>query len=114
MPRGREILKGAWETGDAEAMAAAMRFFREAHQDDLLQHAPVPRTEQEEYRSWSRRFATWLYGTEHIPVRYSVDYDGIDIRKLSPGTRGIVLLRCTSRWTMPTSGRLSSISRRRT
>ena len=34
----------------------------------------------------------WLYSTDHIAIRYSVDYDGVDIRKLSPGTRGIVLL----------------------
>jgi energy-coupling factor transporter ATP-binding protein EcfA2 len=40
----------------------------------------------------TRRFAKWLYGTEHIKIQYSVDYDGVDIRKLSPGTRGIVLL----------------------
>lgn len=25
-------------------------------------------------------------------MRYGIDYDGVDIRKLSPGTRGIVLL----------------------
>ncbi len=36
--------------------------------------------------------ARWLYSTGHIAVHYSVDYDGLDIRKLSPGTRGIVLL----------------------
>jgi energy-coupling factor transporter ATP-binding protein EcfA2 len=37
-------------------------------------------------------FAHWLFGTDHISVRYDITYDGIDIRKLSPGTRGIVLL----------------------
>jgi hypothetical protein len=36
--------------------------------------------------------AKWLYSTEHIAIHYSIDYDGVDIRKLSPGTRGIVLL----------------------
>ena len=30
--------------------------------------------------------------TKHVRIRYSIDYDGTDIRKLSPGTRGIVLL----------------------
>ena len=34
---------------------------------------------------WSKQFAKWLYGTEHIAIQYSIDYDGIDIRKLSPG-----------------------------
>jgi energy-coupling factor transporter ATP-binding protein EcfA2 len=33
-----------------------------------------------------------VFGTDHIEIRYSIDYEGTDIRKLSPGTRGIVLL----------------------
>lgn len=41
---------------------------------------------------WSKRFAQWLFSTDHISIRYGIDYDGVDIRKLSPGTRGIVLL----------------------
>ena len=28
----------------------------------------------------------------HPNFKYSIDYEGVDIRKLSPGTRGIVLL----------------------
>jgi len=52
----------------------------------------VSKTDQAEYRAWLKRFAQWLYSTDHISIRYSVDYDGVDIRKLSPGTRGIVLL----------------------
>ena len=51
----------------------------------------MPNTDPE-YRTWTKRFAKWLYSTEHIHVRYRIDYDGVDIRKLSPGTRGIVLL----------------------
>jgi putative AbiEii toxin of type IV toxin-antitoxin system/AAA domain-containing protein len=86
------ILKRAWESGDAEAVANAMTEFRREHQDALLEHAQVPRSDQSEYRAWSKRFAQWLYSAEHITIRYSVDYDGVDIRKLSPGTRGIVLL----------------------
>lgn len=87
-----KMLKAAWESGCEQDVAAAMKRFRDEHQADLLTHAPVPRTEQAEYRVWSRKLAQWLYGTDHITVRYSVDYDGTDIRKLSPGTRGIVLL----------------------
>ncbi|PFH10934.1 putative AbiEii toxin of type IV toxin-antitoxin system [Collimonas sp. PA-H2] len=88
----KKSLKTPWETGDAKAVAEAMNAFRVEHQDALLQHSPIPRSEQTEYRSWSKRFAQWLYSTDHISVRYSVNYDAIDIRKLSPGTRGIVLL----------------------
>ncbi|WP_457326518.1 AAA family ATPase, partial [Roseateles sp. P5_E11] len=41
---------------------------------------------------WLKRFAHWLFSTDHIQVRYEILYDGVDIRRLSPGTRGIVLL----------------------
>jgi ABC-type multidrug transport system ATPase subunit len=36
--------------------------------------------------------ATWLYDISHIKVRYTIAYDGIPVERLSPGTRGIVLL----------------------
>ncbi|MFX8817267.1 hypothetical protein ABTM85_20830, partial [Acinetobacter baumannii] len=36
--------------------------------------------------------AAWLNSTDHISVRYGIQYDGVDIEQLSPGTRGIVLL----------------------
>jgi hypothetical protein len=87
-----ESLRTVWETGDPKAVADTMAAFRSEHQDALLEHSPVPKSQQTDYREWSKRFAKWLYGTEHIRIQYSIDYDGIDIRKLSPGTRGIVLL----------------------
>jgi energy-coupling factor transporter ATP-binding protein EcfA2 len=85
-------LKEAWEKGTAETVAHAMAAFREQNQSELLDLANVPRAEQADYRSWLMRFAKWLFGTAHIEIRYSIDYEGVDIRKLSPGTRGIVLL----------------------
>lgn len=45
-----------------------------------------------EYRAWLKQFAHWLYSTDHIMIRYEIEYDRLDIRKLSPRTRGIVLL----------------------
>jgi hypothetical protein len=84
-------LKSAWETGDATAVSAAMTQFRSENQEALLERSIVAKDDPE-YRTWSKRFAKWLYGTDHISVHYSIDYDGVDIRKLSPGTRGIVLL----------------------
>jgi hypothetical protein len=85
-------LKPIWESGSADDVAAQMKLFREQYQRDLLQHAPVQRTDAAHFRAWLKRFARWLYATDHVSVNYSVEYDGIDIRKLSPGTRGIVLL----------------------
>lgn len=86
------LLKPAWESGDPTTVAEAMAGFRQAHQAELLDLSEVPRSQQADYRSWLRRFAKWLYGTGHIQISYSIDYEAVDIRKLSPGTRGIVLL----------------------
>jgi energy-coupling factor transporter ATP-binding protein EcfA2 len=85
-------LKDAWETGNADIAAAAMTAFRAAQWDALLSHAPWTDPAGGEYRQWMQRLAAWLTGTGHIAVRYNVEYDGVDIRHLSPGTRGIVLL----------------------
>jgi hypothetical protein len=52
---------------------------------DLLDLSEVPRSQQADYRSWLRRFAKWLYGISHIEISYSIDYEAVDIRKLSPG-----------------------------
>lgn len=81
-----------WETGGSADVVAAMAEFRRLYQKDLLDHSPVAHTDQTEFRAWSKRFAQWLFGTDHISIRYGIEYDGVDIRKLSPGTRGIVLL----------------------
>ena len=87
-----EGLKPLWETGSAVEVQAAMTAFMAKYLRDLLSHAPFAPTQQAEFRAWSKRFAHWLFGTDHITVRYEISYDGVDIRKLSPGTRGIVLL----------------------
>ncbi len=87
-----EALKPAWETGSAAEVQAAMTAFMAKYAKDLLSHAPYAPTQQVEYRTWSKQFAHWLFSTDHITVRYEIAYDGVDIRMLSPGTRGIVLL----------------------
>lgn len=87
-----EALKPAWEKGSAAEVRAAMTAFMTKYLRDLLSHAPYAPTQQAEFRAWSKQFAHWLFGTDHITVRYEISYDGDDIRKLSPGTRGIVLL----------------------
>jgi AAA domain, putative AbiEii toxin, Type IV TA system len=85
-------LKSAWEKGDPVAVSEAMKVFRHDKQSELLSLANVPRAQLSDYRAWLKRFAKWLFGTNHIEIRYSIDYEDVDIRKLSPGTRGIVLL----------------------
>jgi hypothetical protein len=85
-------LKPAWQTGSAVQIQAAMASFIAKYSKDLLKHAPYVPTQKLEFRTWLKQFAQWLFSTDHITVRYEIAYDGVDIRKLSPGTRGIVLL----------------------
>ena len=87
-----EKLKPAWENGSATEIQTAMSNFISTYLKDLLAHAPYGQAQEAEFRAWSQQFAQWLFGCEHISVRYEISYDGVDIRKLSPGTRGIVLL----------------------
>jgi hypothetical protein len=87
-----QALNSAWETGSAAEVQAAMTAFLGKYLRDLLSHAPYAPAQQAEFRTWSKQFAHWLFSTDHITVRYEISYDGVDIRNLSPGTRGIVLL----------------------
>ena len=87
-----EQLAPAWKSGSAADVRAAMEAFKSEHAAELLSHAPFEQTEKAERRNWMNQFAHWLFATDHITVRYEIGYDGVDIRKLSPGTRGIVLL----------------------
>ena len=81
-----------WTEGNEADVMAAMQSFKKDYQQVLLSHSPVASTDPAEYRRWTKRLAQWLYGTNHINIRYAVNYDDVDIQKLSPGTRGIVLL----------------------
>lgn len=88
----QKALGEAWKSGNHEQVLAALKSFITEYQPQLLEHAPVASSELVEYRKWTKNVAKWLYGTDHISIRYAVNYDGIEIQKLSPGTRGIVLL----------------------
>ena len=90
--RAERELKLRWEAGTATEVSKAMSDFITRYQRDFFVHAPVRREQHEAFRTWLGRFAEWLFNTDHIAVRYGITYDGIDIEKLSPGTRGIVLL----------------------
>lgn len=87
-----EHLRKVWEEGSAEDVSDAMQQFRATHDTILLASSRVAQTDPAAHRTWLKAFAKWLYSTDHISVAYSVDYDSTDIRNLSPGTRGIVLL----------------------
>ena len=92
LQKTNEMLRPAWETGTASAIVAAMTKFRRQYQKHLLDHSPMAHSERTEFRGWLKRFAQWLFSTDHIGIQYGIEYDGVDIARLSPGTRGIVLL----------------------
>ena len=83
-------LAAAWRLGSAEEVATAMETFRSKLQQDLKMRPPW--VDADERRAWNKNVAAWLYNTEHIKLRYGIEYDGVAIEQLSPGTRGVVLL----------------------
>ncbi|MFW2227770.1 MULTISPECIES: TrlF family AAA-like ATPase [Rhizobium] len=85
-------IKHAWENGDVAAIDKAIQHFTDEWQDELMSVANVADDDSPAYRGWLMRFAKWLFSTDHIQIEYGIDYEGTDITKLSPGTRGIVLL----------------------
>jgi ABC-type lipoprotein export system ATPase subunit len=87
-----EELLPAWRSGSSDDVSDAMAKFRDRHDNDLLAHSPVPKTDLSRYWEWWANVANWLDGTAHVRIRYGIQYDKVDIEQLSPGTRGIVLL----------------------
>ncbi len=85
-------LKAAWETGDGAAAAQAIKAFSEKYSEDLRRQGRVPLSDSTPYREWERSISRWLYSGEHITLSYSLEYDSVNIARLSPGSRGIVLL----------------------
>lgn len=86
--RAREGLLPAWSTGNAAEAASALFDFVKTNEADLRKHMP----DGADRRAWARGVSDWLFSTDHISVGYGLQYDGVDIEQLSPGTRGIVLL----------------------
>jgi len=80
----RKSLFKAWRNGSAQDTRQAMKAFIDEHTAaalDALAHGATPLD-----------FGEWVFSTDHIAVRYGIQYEGVDIVHLSPGTRGVVLL----------------------
>lgn len=84
-------LTDVWSSGTSEEVSAAVHAFYTEFRNELLAAMPAT-TERSKRRAWEQSIATWLYDTSHIEVQYAVRYNNTAIEKLSPGTRGIVLL----------------------
>ncbi|MCU6453427.1 hypothetical protein LPN01_04985 [Sphingomonas sp. A2-49] len=85
------------------------RVTRQKNQDELLEAAGS----RADYRAWLKRFAKWLYNTDHIQVRYSVDFDGPTSGACHRARAGSFCCSSTSRSILTMIARSSSTSRRR-
>jgi DNA repair exonuclease SbcCD ATPase subunit len=83
----KRILGPAWSSGEtAKIESAHDTFLAEFRKKELLPS------------SYLRSGVTledvllWLYEVDHVRLSYSLKYNGVELDKLSPGTKGIVLL----------------------
>lgn len=85
------LLLGPWRIGSPETVADAMEKFLQELLSELMKAIPdLP--DEHARRVRKQEIGTWVYSTNHIMVQYGITYDGTPIERLSPGTRGIVLL----------------------
>jgi RecF/RecN/SMC N terminal domain len=84
-------LTTAWRTGDPDDVASAMHEFVTDFWSEFQKAMPAA-LKPDERRGWMRKIGQWLYSVEHISIDYGIEYDGVPVERLSPGTRGIVLL----------------------
>ncbi|MFN3930566.1 MAG: TrlF family AAA-like ATPase [Brevundimonas sp.] len=80
-------LSPAWRSGNPEKIAAAITDFVEPFLAGFKNDAIHLRT-----GVGASDVLDWLFSTGHIRLTYGLRYNGVDLEKLSPGTKGIVLL----------------------
>jgi len=83
----RAILVPAWISGDPGRVRTALDEFLEGFRKPELSPAKYMRsgiTIEDVFE--------WLYEVEHVKLNYGLKYNGTELEKLSPGTKGIVLL----------------------
>jgi hypothetical protein len=82
----RHHLEGAWRACNKEAISAGI--------DKLIELIREPEILRTQLKTNITRLsvADWLFSVDHISITYGIRYDGKDLRLLSPGTKGIVLL----------------------
>lgn len=81
----KDHLMEAWCSCDPEAVKKGMEGFLKLFQakdpDTWLRNDSSP-----------REFAQWVFSTDHIQLDYGISYEGVPLSRLSPGTKGVVLL----------------------
>lgn len=83
----QKILGPAWSSGDPDAIRDAHEKFLEEFKRKDLKAKDYLRTD-----ATQQALIEWLYEVTHITLNYGLKYNGADLEKLSPGTKGIVLL----------------------
>ncbi|MBZ5525336.1 MAG: AAA family ATPase, partial [Acidobacteriia bacterium] len=86
-----QALVPVWTKGTADEVGTVIDAFRAKYMRELVNAMPII-SDEKAIRKWQHSIADWLYGTSHVRVQYGIQYDGVAIEQLSPGTRGIVLL----------------------
>lgn len=84
----RKVLYSPWVDGGHMEVLQAMDQFLANFEGVLSGSKP----DSQNSTDWQVQLADWLFSTDHIAVEYQICYDGVELEKLSPGTRGIVLL----------------------
>ncbi|HEX4962248.1 MAG TPA: hypothetical protein VF173_15540 [Thermoanaerobaculia bacterium] len=82
----RSYLEGPWRSCDKDTIGKAI--------DALIDLIKEPEILRSQLRAnvTLLSVAEWLFSVDHISITYGIRYDGKDLRLLSPGTKGIVLL----------------------
>jgi energy-coupling factor transporter ATP-binding protein EcfA2 len=81
------ILVPAWTSGNPAQIGPALDEFLAKFRDRNLPPSSYLRTGVTVQDAFQ-----WLYETEHVRLTYGLKYNGVELEKLSPGTKGIVLL----------------------
>ena len=82
-----KILKPAWTSGDPEQINSAHEKFLAQFRQRELPPALYLRS-----GVTLEDMLQWFYEVDHIRLSYGLKYNGVELEKLSPGTKGIVLL----------------------
>jgi predicted ATPase len=88
----KDQLYQVWLSGTAQEVSDAMAKFISTNYKQMMRLKSPDTQMPADVAKWQQDVAAWLYGTDHISLTYSMTYEDVPIERLSPGTRGIILL----------------------
>lgn len=81
-----ERLLEAWKSNDTATTSSEIEKFLRA----VEKNGPIENLLKGSYSP--KDIYLWLFSVDHITMTYGMKYDGISLEKLSPGTKGVILL----------------------